>query len=331
MKTSIKLFFILLLSLMFTVPGVVLCEAGKWPERPIKIVVSYAVGGGTDRQFRAFASFLEPILTVPVVVENRGGAQQKNSTAYFLNHPSAKEGYMFLAMSGCGEPIRAIAAVNPNRDIVKPIMNPSEENWMLVVHKDSKIRSFKDFVTTAQKMGNTFRVGISGGAIGEIWFAWVKEVSGPLKLDIRTVNYQGGGPTISAALGNHDHAYVTTCANWAPHLKAGTLFPLAVTTAERMAHLPDIPTLMESAKKMGADKISPPPSSRKLFFAHGNVDDAIVIKMEAAMKKLFDPSGDFMKYASKMPDKNDFKYFTREQAISSYYDIWSRFVGPAKP
>jgi tripartite-type tricarboxylate transporter receptor subunit TctC len=173
--------------------------AGNWPERPVQIIVSYGAGGASDRQARLLASPLEKILGVPVVVQNMPGAGGQVAAVSLLR--AQADGYTILATN---EPDLSMSAAQKkssykyeNFDIIMvDVFDPR----ILLVTKDSPIKTFADFVETAKKEPGKLSISVSQGGAQELFAKWLVSSLG---LDVRIVGFKGGSAAATAMLGEH--------------------------------------------------------------------------------------------------------------------------------
>lgn len=171
--------------------------ADAYPERPLQIIVGYGAGGGTDRQARLLAGSLEQVLGKPVTVQNLpGGGGQVAATALLRE---AADGYTILAAN---QPdLNMSVAINdaPYRlEDLQVILVDLFDPRILLVQKDSQIRTFDDFVTAARANPGTLTVSVSQGGAQEQFAKWLFSNLG---VDVRLVGYRGGSRAANAMVG----------------------------------------------------------------------------------------------------------------------------------
>jgi tripartite-type tricarboxylate transporter receptor subunit TctC len=230
--------------------GALACLAGAasfahaaWPELPVKLVIGFPPGGGGDLYGRAIANALGPILGQPVVVDNKAGAGG-NIAAEFVAQ-AKPDGYtLLLAMSGNMGSAPAIR--NDLRykvpDDFAFISELVETPFGLMVSGDSKLRTVKDYLAAAAPGKLTYASTGTGGA-SQIVMEMVKQEG---KLQILHIPYKGSGPVMTDLLGGRVDSFFAPYTPLMGQIKAGKLRLLAVSSARRIADLPDVPTLEES-------------------------------------------------------------------------------------
>ncbi len=214
-----------------------------YPAKPIRIVVPVAAGGGTDYTARLIAEKLGSALGQPVIVENRPGGSGNIGVQMVANAPP--DGYT-LVMPITSFPINPSLQKLPF-DTVKdfaPIALMGMLPLVLVVNPKLPVSNVADLITLVKLKPGTVNYANSGNGTtahlaGELFnsMAGVKMVG---------IGYKGGGPAVTDLLGGHVQVYFATIPAVIPHVEAGTLKALAVTSPKRLAELPNVPTVAES-------------------------------------------------------------------------------------
>ncbi|MCW2305832.1 Bug family tripartite tricarboxylate transporter substrate binding protein [Rhodobium gokarnense] len=173
--------------------------ADDFPSRPVNLVVSYGAGGGTDRQARMMAGFLEKKLGSSVVVQNMPGAGgQVAITAMLREEP---DGYTIVATN---EPDISMTVALRNapyaREDVEVLAVDIVDPRLLLVQKDAPYETFDDFVKAAKENPGELSVAVNSGAVQEQFAKWLFKA---LDVDINFVGYKSGGETTAALLGGH--------------------------------------------------------------------------------------------------------------------------------
>jgi tripartite-type tricarboxylate transporter receptor subunit TctC len=224
------------------------CQAqtARYPDRPVKIFVGFAAGGGTDVAARILAHKLTEALGQSVVVENRPGVSGMIAAETVAK--SAADGYTLMMGS---QTTLAVApalyrkfSIDAARDFAGVAM-AGVSPLVLVVHPSVPVRSVKDLIALAKSKPGTINFG-SGGLgttphmAGELFSiqAGVKMVH---------VAYRGEAPAINDLLGGQLHLIFANLSAVIGNVKAGSLRALAVTSAQRAATAPEIPTIAEAA------------------------------------------------------------------------------------
>ena len=214
-----------------------------WPQKPIRIVVPYAPGGSADTLGRLIAKHLGDAFRQTVVVENKGGAGGIIGSA--LTAKSAPDGYT-LVVSGIGShviaPVDQPAGFDPLKDFSHIAMLAGPP-LALVVNAELPVKDFKAFVAYIQADPKGLSWGSPGqGTHGHLTGELFRQVN---KLNMVHISYKGAGPALSDLLGNQIPAAFMTLSSSNAHVDTGKLRLLAVSSAKRVAHYPDTPTLAE--------------------------------------------------------------------------------------
>ena len=218
-----------------------------FPSRPITIINAFPPGGINDLVTRPLASMMEPVLKQPVVIETKAGAAGQVGAQVAA---SAKaDGYTLLShntgISGYAEVDKLFARpVKTTRADFIPLARIVADPVLLLVNETQPYKTLKEFIDGVKAKPNTL-VFSSGGLYGasHLPLAYLEKATGPLKLTHLPTS--GGGPAITAALGNNAQVTTQSVSATLPHIKSGKLRPLATFGATRSKHLPDVPTLKE--------------------------------------------------------------------------------------
>jgi tripartite-type tricarboxylate transporter receptor subunit TctC len=218
-----------------------------YPTHPIIIINAFPPGGINDIVTRPLASVLEPILKQPVIVETKAGAAGQIGAQVAA---SAKpDGYTLLShntgISGYAEVDKLFGrpAKTTRADFI-PLARLIADPVLLLVNDQQPYKTLKEFIDAAKANPGKL-VFSSGGLYGasHLPLAYLEKATGPLKLPHLPTS--GGGPAITAILGNNAQVTTQSVSATLPHIKAGKLRPLAVFSATRSKLLPDVPTLKE--------------------------------------------------------------------------------------
>jgi tripartite-type tricarboxylate transporter receptor subunit TctC len=214
-----------------------------YPARAIKLIVPFAAGGNTDVVGRLTAAYMQKVLNVNVVVENRAGAGGINGTDVVAK--SAPDGYT-LCVCGIG-PITVSPATeklpyDPLKDLA-PISLINTNPLILVVNPNLDVRTAGDVAALSKRRPEGLSYG-TVGAGGLMQFAAeifrVKTGS-----NFTAVPYRGGALATAAVVSGEVHLAFSNMSDAMAQMAAGTVRPLAITTAKRNPHTPEIPTLIE--------------------------------------------------------------------------------------
>ena len=219
-------------------------HAQAWPAKPVTIVVPFAAGGTTDVLARALGEKLSTALGQPVIVENRGGAGATIGADYVAKAPA--DGYTLL-MGAVHHTIATSVYKKLNYDFQKsfaPITTVALVPNVLAVSAATPAKDVKELVALIKATPNKFSYGSNGAGTAQhlIGTQFATSIGQPLL----HVPYKGSGPLTTDLLGGQVSMSFDTVTPVLPHIKAGKLRALAVTTAKRSSTLPDVPTLQES-------------------------------------------------------------------------------------
>jgi len=220
-------------------------HAQGYPAKPLRMIVAYPPGGGTDIVGRMVAQRLGETLGQSVVVENRGGASGNIGTEIAAH--AAPDGYTILmgnvAPNAINVSLFKDLPFDPVADFAPVSLVASTPN-ILVVHPSVPARTVKEVIALARAKPGTLNfasagVGSSSHLAGELF----RILAGA---EIVHVPYKGAGPAMVDVLSGQVQLYFATMPAAMPHVKSGKLVPIAVTSASRSQALPDLPTVAES-------------------------------------------------------------------------------------
>jgi tripartite-type tricarboxylate transporter receptor subunit TctC len=221
-------------------------QAQAYPAKPIRLVVPYSPGGGADNAARILAARLSTTLGQSVVIDNRpGGSGMIGAQAVAQ---AAPDGYTVLydASAFAVNPALRKMAFDPAKDLVPVSLAVTVPNIFLVP-PSAPYKTVKEFVDYARKHPGevtyaSYGAGSAAHLIGEL----LKNQAG---IDLLHVPYKGGAPALTDLMGGQVNSYFANAASGMSYVKSGKLRALAVTSAKRMAAMPDVPTLAESGFK----------------------------------------------------------------------------------
>lgn len=231
--------------------GAVLCAASAsfaFPSKPITMVVPFAAGGSTDVIARVIGKSLSDALGQPVIVENRTGAGSTVGTNMVAK--AAPDGHTLLISTislAINAGLRPQLPYDTLRDL-QPISQIASVPLVLVVNpKKVAARTVGDFIQLARDKPGELNYASSGtGTSPHIAGELFKSLTGT---DMVHVPYKGNGPVLNDLLAGHVDAHFGLVGPLLSSIKQGQLIPLAVTTQERLATLPDVPTMEEAGVK----------------------------------------------------------------------------------
>lgn len=219
--------------------------AQSYPTKPIRLVVPYPPGGGTDFFARTVAAKMSEDLGQQIIVENKPGASTMIG-AESVAKSSAPDGYSVLLGDN------ATYAVNPSlykkmpydplKDLA-PVTLTARFALLLVVHPSVPVNTVQEFVALAKSQPGQLNFGSPGpGSPHHLAMELFEQRAG---IDLTHVPYKGGAPATQDLLGGRIPTMFLDLATAAPHIKAGKLRALAVANATRLASMPDLPTVAE--------------------------------------------------------------------------------------
>jgi tripartite-type tricarboxylate transporter receptor subunit TctC len=214
----------------------------EYPDHPIRIIVPFAPGGGSDLAARVLSGPLAEELKQPVIVENHAGANGNIGIGYVAK--SNPDGYTLLVASSVifvNKLLNRPGSYDPEKDF-KPVVYLGGSPDAIVVKADSGIKDFADLLKRAKAGHITY----SSPGVGSISQLGVELLAVRTGIKLTHVPYTGAGPAAQAALsGTTDVGSVNISAT-IPLIKAGKLRALVQTGAKRWFELPDVPTLEEA-------------------------------------------------------------------------------------
>lgn len=227
-----------------TIPAV---WAQAWPARPVNLIVPFPAGGTTDVLARALGQELSKSLGQPVVVENRPGAGATLGADHVAK--AKPDGYTLL-MGAVHHTIATSVYRRLGYDFQKdlaPITVVAVVPNVLVVHPQVPAKTVQELLAQARAQPGKLAYGSNGAGTGQHLIGAQFESMGGVQL--LHVPYKGSGPLTTDLLGGQIAMSFDTVTPVLPHIKAGKLRALAVTTARRSVALPDVPTLDEAGLK----------------------------------------------------------------------------------
>jgi tripartite-type tricarboxylate transporter receptor subunit TctC len=220
-----------------------LARAQAYPARPVRLIVGFAPGGGTDTVARLMGQWLSERLAQPFLIENRTGAGSNIAAEAAVNAPA--DGYTLL-VGGTTNAVNTTLYDKLNfifhRDIA-PVAGIMSAPLVIDVNPLLPVKTVPEFIAYAR--ANPGKLNMGSGGIGT-----TQHVAGELFKMMTGVNlvhvpYRGGAPAIADLVGGHVQVMFDILPESIAYIRAGKLRPLAVTTATRIPALPDIPTVSD--------------------------------------------------------------------------------------
>lgn len=220
-------------------------RAQAWPSRPIRMVVPFTPGGGADITARFVAGPLGAMLGQPIVVENRGGAGGTIGTAAVAQAPA--DGYTLLY--GTPGPLitnphlMASLPYDAERDFA-PVSVLTKGAYVMAVHRDVPARSVAEVIALARAHPGELTYASSGVGAGSHLAGELLCIETGIRMS--HVSFRGTGPALQETAAGRVTMSIDSYGPMLPLLQAGALRAIAVTTAERIPELPDLPTIAET-------------------------------------------------------------------------------------
>lgn len=217
--------------------------AGKYPEKPITMVIHASAGGGSDIFGRTMSSAIEKdkLLPQPIVVENKPGGSGGIAFAYVAGKKKDPYYLVTAVTSFLTTPLMGLTPVGL-KDFT-PIANFAFDEYMLIVNPKSKYQSVKDVVADAK--ANPKKITVGGTQLGSSDSICAYLIEKAAGVQLNYIVFNGGGEVNAALLGGHIDMAVANPGEALELMKAGKVRVLGVFAEKRLAGAPDVPTLKE--------------------------------------------------------------------------------------
>ena len=258
--------------------GMALAQSGSYPNKPIKFIVPYPPGGGTDVIARIVQEPLSSNLGQQVIIENRGGAGGSIGSEAAARSPADGYTVLFTLSSHTINPaIYPKLTFNTEKDFL-PVVTIASLPQILVANPDFPAKNVKDVIDMAKaKPGTVAYASVGNGSPGHLAGAMM---AGGANVKMTHIPYRGGGPAVTDVMGGQVPLLWVSIPAAANFVKAGKLKALAVSTTKRSAVFPDVPTMIESGfKDFEVD-------SWYAMFVPANTPKAAVDRLNAAANKV---------------------------------------------
>ena len=217
--------------------------AQTWPAKPVHLIIPFAPGGPTDIIARLVSQKLTESLGQPMIVESRAGAGGNIGTAAAAK--SAPDGYTVLLTSSAfavNVSLSPNAGYDAERDFIPTVVVAKQAN-LIFVHPGLPVKTLAELLALAKTSKLAFASPGSGTTphlTAENLFNLIS------KLDMPAIHFRGAGPAITAVVGGEPPVGAGAVSTPLPYVKSGRLRALAVSSASRVAALPDVPTFAEA-------------------------------------------------------------------------------------
>lgn len=218
--------------------------SGVYPDRPVKIVVPFAPGAGTDAMGRLVAQKLGEVLNATFVVDNRAGASGAIGTQFVAQSPA--DGYTLLLVAS---PFTTVAASLPsaNYDPLRqftPVGMIASGPLVWAANTKLPASNMKELVSLAKQKPGALNYGSAGaGGVNHLVLELLKARTGTF---ITHIPYRGVAPATMDMIGGQIHLVTGTIPALLPFIRNGSVKPLAVTSAKRSSALPEVPSMAEA-------------------------------------------------------------------------------------
>ena len=219
-------------------------EAADYPSKPIRFVVPSSPGGGADVSARSLGPKLAEALGKPVVIENRSGAG--GIIGYEIVAKAPADGYTILIVAGgytLNPSLYTKLPYDTLRDFERVSLISCAPN-LLVVHSSVPVNSVQELIAFAKAKPKYLNYASSG--VGTTSYLSAEIFKARTGVDMVHVPYKGAGESTSAAIAGQVHLIFSSPNALVPHAKAGRVRALGVTSARRLAVIPEVPTIAET-------------------------------------------------------------------------------------
>lgn len=221
------------------------CAQGKYPSRPIHIIVPYNAGGAGDVMARAIGKAVSEKLGQPVIVENRPGASGMIGASIVAR--AKGDPYMLLLGSSAEISIDphlySKVSYDPDKDLV-PVAFGGKLPLVLVANPGVPAKTLQDVIALARSRPNSLAFASAG--VGQTAHLGLEMIMQQTKTRLVHVPYKGGSEAVLGVMSNQAQLFLSGLPPALPQIKANKLRALAVSTTQRVPQLPDVPTIAES-------------------------------------------------------------------------------------
>lgn len=293
--------------------------ADAWPDRSIRLVVGYSAGGPVDTTARVFAQYLSKAIDETVIVDNRPGASGIIAAETTLR--AKPDGYTFNFVASPTLTITPLiqqgVRINTDTDFtyIGKIVNYSN---VLVINSESEIQSISDLVNYAK--ANPEKVAYGSAGVGASNHLSGELLSQKAEAPMLNIPYKGNAPAMVDVMSGKTTFMFDIVSTAATYIDSGKVRPLAVTSRERNAALPDVPTMIEAG--IADYEVN----GWYALIGPKNIPEPIVTKLQGALKQISeDPA--FIKdmkkagYTVSLTDGDELK-----TTVDTEYNMWKEVI-----
>lgn len=292
--------------------------AETYPVKPIRLLVGFAPGGGSDILARTVGQKLAERVGQPVVTDNRSGAG--GTIAMEIAAKSAPDGYTLLVVSG-SQLTNASLVTKVSYDIRKtftPITQMTSQPYVMVVHPSLPAKSVKELIALARAKPGALNYASSGtGSSAHLGMELFKSMA---KVEMVHIPYKGSGQAFIDLLGGQVQSLLASAISAMPHVKGGRLRALGVTSAKRAASLPDLPTIAEAGLP-GFDV-----TGWYGLVAPASTPQLIIVSLNRTLREILEASEIRVKFAGEGTEAAPSAPAQFGRTIAAEIDKWSKLV-----
>lgn len=306
------------------IAGALLCSASaalaqtaNYPNRAITLVLPFAAGSGTDTTTRIISKELGTALGTGIVIDNKAGANGSIAASFVAR--SAPDGYTLFVTTNTSHSANPYLLKNMSYDPIKdftPIARTGDLPFMLVINPEIPAKSVGDLIALAKKDPGKFSYA-SGSSSAIVSGATFAHLAG---LNLLHVPYKSSPPALTDVIAGRVSMMFVDVLTGLPHVKGGALKALAVTTKNRSALVPELPSMDEAGVK-GFDI-----TSWQGYFGPANMPKDVVTRLNAEIRKIVetpsvkkDLAERGMEAFSGTPE--DFDKFVKDQLV-----VWEKLI-----